>query len=122
MISTRPSDAVGSVISSDGTGIGYRQMGDGPGLILVHGGMQSTQNLTKLARALCHRFTVYLPDRRGRGLSVNRANARRRGLLRRYACTGGKDGCHEYFWLKFRRAGLTLVGTQDAGNSQGSCL
>jgi len=69
MISTRPSDAVGSVISSDGTGIGYRQMGDGPGLILVHGGMQSSQNLTKLVRALCHRFTVYLPDRRGRGLS-----------------------------------------------------
>jgi pimeloyl-ACP methyl ester carboxylesterase len=69
MISTRQSDTVDSVVSSDGTVIGYRQMGAGPGLILVHGGMQLSQNLMKLASALCHRFTVYIPDRRGRGLS-----------------------------------------------------
>jgi pimeloyl-ACP methyl ester carboxylesterase len=59
----------GSVASKDGTAIGYRQMGQGPGLILVHGGMQASQNLMKLAVALSDAFTVYMPDRRGRGLS-----------------------------------------------------
>lgn len=57
------------VISKDGTIIGYRQMGRGPGLILVHGAMMSSQNFTKLAEALSDVFTVYIPDRRGRGLS-----------------------------------------------------
>ncbi|MGD0966538.1 MAG: hypothetical protein ABSA57_21950 [Candidatus Acidiferrales bacterium] len=38
----------GSVTSKDGTIIGYRQLGLGPGLILVHGGMQTSQNLMKL--------------------------------------------------------------------------
>lgn len=59
----------GSVISTDGTVIGYRQFGRGPGLILVHGGMMASQNFTKLASTLSDRFTVYVPDRRGRGLS-----------------------------------------------------
>ena len=59
----------GSVTSSDGTIIGYRQFGHGPGLILVHGGMMASQNFTKLASALADNFTVYVPDRRGRGLS-----------------------------------------------------
>lgn len=58
----------GTVGSADGTTIGYRELGSGPGVILVHGGMQAAQNLMKLARALPG-FTVYLPDRRGRGLS-----------------------------------------------------
>ena len=59
----------GSVTSRDGTIIGYRQVGHGPGVIAVHGGMQAAQNLMKLAWALADSFTVYLPDRRGRGLS-----------------------------------------------------
>jgi pimeloyl-ACP methyl ester carboxylesterase len=59
----------GSVTSCDGTTIGYRRLGHGPGLIAVHGGMQAAQNLMKLAEALADSFTVYLPDRRGRGLS-----------------------------------------------------
>lgn len=58
-----------TVLSSDGTTIGYRQTGRGPGLILVHGAMQSSRNFTKLAAALSDAFTVYVPDRRGRGLS-----------------------------------------------------
>lgn len=57
------------VVSADGTKIGYRQIGSGSGLILVHGGMQTSQNFTKLAMALSDVFTVYVPDRRGRGLS-----------------------------------------------------
>ena len=59
----------GSVTSKDETVIGYRQMGNGPGIILLHGGGKSSQTLMKLGRALSDEFTVYIPDRRGRGLS-----------------------------------------------------
>jgi pimeloyl-ACP methyl ester carboxylesterase len=44
-------------------------MGSGAGLILVHGGMQSSQSFMALGKALANEFTVYIPDRRGRGLS-----------------------------------------------------
>jgi pimeloyl-ACP methyl ester carboxylesterase len=64
-----PAYATGSVTSRDGTVISYRQLGRGPGVIAVHGSMQAAQNLMKLARALADSFTVYLPDRRGRGRS-----------------------------------------------------
>jgi pimeloyl-ACP methyl ester carboxylesterase len=49
--------------------IGYRQLGLGPGVLLIHGGMQAAQNLMKLAEYLSADFKVYVPDRRGRGLS-----------------------------------------------------
>jgi pimeloyl-ACP methyl ester carboxylesterase len=64
-----PRYAKDSVRSSDGTVIGYRQLGRGPGLILVHGGMKSSQHFMKLAEILSDAFTIYVPDRRGRGLS-----------------------------------------------------
>jgi pimeloyl-ACP methyl ester carboxylesterase len=59
----------GSVISKDGTTIGYRQLGRGPGVVVLHGAMESAQSHRQLAEALAATFTVYLPDRRGRGLS-----------------------------------------------------
>lgn len=59
----------GFVTSKDGINIGYRQMGSGPGLILLHGGISSSQYFMKLGAALSDEFTVYIPDRRGRGLS-----------------------------------------------------
>jgi pimeloyl-ACP methyl ester carboxylesterase len=59
----------GSVRSADGTAIGYRRLGSGPSVLLVHGGMQASQNFMKLAAALSAEFTTYVPDRRGRGLS-----------------------------------------------------
>jgi pimeloyl-ACP methyl ester carboxylesterase len=59
----------GSVTSKDGTKIGYRQIGKGPGLILLHGPLSSSQNFMKLGLELSKKFTVYIPDRRGRGLS-----------------------------------------------------
>lgn len=58
-----------SVISKDGTTIGYREMGNGSGIILLHGGINASQHLMKLATLLSDEFTVYIPDRRGRGLS-----------------------------------------------------
>ena len=59
----------GSVVSRDGTPIGYRQFGRGPGIIAIHGAGQAAQNFTRLAEALSDAFTVYVPDRRGRGRS-----------------------------------------------------
>jgi pimeloyl-ACP methyl ester carboxylesterase len=59
----------GTVQSKDGTIIGFKQFGKGEGLILLHGGMQASQNFTELATALSDEFIVYVPDRRGRGLS-----------------------------------------------------
>ena len=58
-----------SVTSKDGTKIGYRQMGSGPGIILLHGGINASQHIMKLGTLLSDEFTVYIPDRRGRGMS-----------------------------------------------------
>ncbi len=59
----------GSVISKDGTRIGYLRVGRGPAVVLLHGSNESARSHTRLALALAEAFTVYLPDRRGRGLS-----------------------------------------------------
>ncbi|KIL42037.1 hypothetical protein SD70_03725 [Gordoniibacillus kamchatkensis] len=53
-------------MSRDGTVIGYRQFGRGPGLVVLHGTMSSAHNHMQLAEALAEAFTVYVPDRRGR--------------------------------------------------------
>jgi len=57
------------IISNDGTKIGYRKIGKGEGLIIVHGTGRNSQSYQKLALALADNFTVYTYDRRGRGLS-----------------------------------------------------
>jgi pimeloyl-ACP methyl ester carboxylesterase len=59
----------GSATSADGTTIGYLRVGTGPAVVLLHGGNESARSHTQLALALAGAFTVYLPDRRGRGLS-----------------------------------------------------
>lgn len=51
------------------TDIRWRAFGGGPKVVLLHGGMQTSANFTKLARSLAADFTVYVPDRRGRGRS-----------------------------------------------------
>jgi pimeloyl-ACP methyl ester carboxylesterase len=58
-----------TVTSPDGTRLAYRQFGSGPGLVLVHGAMESALSHQQLAEALADRFTVTLYDRRGRGAS-----------------------------------------------------
>jgi pimeloyl-ACP methyl ester carboxylesterase len=60
---------LGSLTSRDGTTIGYRRVGVGPGVILLHGSMSSGAHHLELARVLAPTFTVFVPDRRGRGLS-----------------------------------------------------
>jgi pimeloyl-ACP methyl ester carboxylesterase len=59
----------GSVVSRDGTRIGYLRVGRGPAVVLLHGSNESARSHTRLALALADAFTVYMPDRRGRGLS-----------------------------------------------------
>jgi pimeloyl-ACP methyl ester carboxylesterase len=58
-----------SVISKDGTRVGYEQVGQGPGIVLVQGAMGTAANYRELARRLSQNFTVFVPDRRGRGMS-----------------------------------------------------
>jgi pimeloyl-ACP methyl ester carboxylesterase len=58
-----------SVTSKDGTTIGFRQLGHGPGVVILHGGALASQHYMKLGAALAEGFTVYIPDRRGRGLT-----------------------------------------------------
>ena len=59
----------GRVTSRDGTPIGYLKTGHGPAIVIMHGSMESARSHTLLAQALADEFTVYLPDRRGRGMS-----------------------------------------------------
>ena len=66
---TTADPTIETLTSRDGTTIGFRRFGRGPGLILLHGSMSSGAHHTELARLLADAFTVYVPDRRGRGLS-----------------------------------------------------
>ena len=59
----------GHVTSRDGTPIGYLRHGHGPGVVLVQGAMATAHQFRELAAALSPHFTVYSPDRRGRGMS-----------------------------------------------------
>ncbi len=69
MIDTGTSMTSGRVVSRDGTPIGYLKAGRGPAVVILHGSMESARSHTLLAQALAGDFTVYLPDRRGRGMS-----------------------------------------------------
>lgn len=59
----------GTVAAPDGASVGYRATGQGPGIVVLHGAMSSGYNHLQLAAAMATRHTVYLADRRGRGLS-----------------------------------------------------
>jgi pimeloyl-ACP methyl ester carboxylesterase len=58
-----------TITSADGTVVQYRQFGNGPGLVLLHGGMMAAQNFMQLGTLLMNHYTIYIPDRRGRGQS-----------------------------------------------------
>ncbi|MEV6968266.1 alpha/beta hydrolase [Hamadaea sp. NPDC051192] len=63
-----------STISADGTVIGYRRLGSGPPVLVLHGSMQAAQHMMRLAYALADDFTVDVVDRRGRGDSGPHGN------------------------------------------------
>lgn len=59
-----------TVISPDGTCIGYQSVGAGPPLLLVHGSTGTRARWSSVMPALARRYTVHAMDRRGRGLSI----------------------------------------------------
>lgn len=63
-----------AVTSKDGTPIAFERSGSGPALILVDGALCSRAlgPAPKLAPLLARHFSVYMYDRRGRGMSGNR--------------------------------------------------
>jgi pimeloyl-ACP methyl ester carboxylesterase len=64
-----PPYTTGTLTSADGTTIGYRKLGGGPGVVLLSAGFLAAQHYMGLAEALSDAFTVYVMDRRGRELS-----------------------------------------------------
>ncbi|MGY1781314.1 alpha/beta fold hydrolase [Geodermatophilus sp. SYSU D01036] len=56
-------------VSPDGTAIGFRRSGHGPGLLLVHGTSADASRWEPLLPLLEPAVTVYAVDRRGRGAS-----------------------------------------------------
>jgi pimeloyl-ACP methyl ester carboxylesterase len=55
--------------SSDGTTIGWRQLGTGPAIVVTHGAISTGEPWLPVAHALADEYTMLLVDRRGRGLS-----------------------------------------------------
>jgi alpha-beta hydrolase superfamily lysophospholipase len=72
---TGTTDVAASVLTShvttstDGTPIEYFSTGTGPGIVIVHGTMQSAASQSELAGLLSGTFTVHVMNRRGRGRS-----------------------------------------------------
>lgn len=62
-----------STVAQDGTTIGYHRVGAGPPVVLLHGGFSTADDWGAVAHLLSRRRTVYVPDRRQRGLSGPRA-------------------------------------------------
>jgi pimeloyl-ACP methyl ester carboxylesterase len=58
-----------AVTSKDGTRVGYQSIGHGTGIIFVQGTLGTIENFTQLAQELADSFTIYLAERRGRGIS-----------------------------------------------------
>ena len=58
-----------TVISRDGTPIGYELRGHGPPLVMVHGSAVDHTRWGGVVHALAEHFTLHMMDRRGRGKS-----------------------------------------------------
>lgn len=65
----RPNFDTRSVVSQDGTTVGYLQQGSGPPVVLVQGAMADVHAYRTLAGVLAASFTVISAERRGRGIS-----------------------------------------------------
>ncbi|KRE63812.1 hydrolase [Arthrobacter sp. Soil736] len=60
-----------TVESFDGTLIGFRKLGSGSPIVLVHGSISTGEQWLAVAEQLAGANTVYIMDRRGRGLSAD---------------------------------------------------
>jgi pimeloyl-ACP methyl ester carboxylesterase len=65
----------GSVVSADGTEIGYSRFGEGSPIVICHGTLSLAEDWTAFARELGASNAVYLYDRRGRGRSPDTGKA-----------------------------------------------
>jgi pimeloyl-ACP methyl ester carboxylesterase len=91
-------DTANCVSSKDGTSIGYHQLGRGPGVVMLHGAMESARSHTRLAEALADAFTVYLPERRGHNLGDPfRTNYSMRKEVEDLDSLLAKTGAHNVF-------------------------
>jgi len=61
--------AEGAVCSADGTRIGFRRLGSGPGVVFVHGSVSTHTDWMPVAKLLADHFTCFAIDRRGRAKS-----------------------------------------------------
>ena len=59
----------GTVVSADGTAIGYSRFGEGDPVVVCHGALTVADDWAAFARELGATNSVYLYDRRGRGRS-----------------------------------------------------
>ena len=65
-------DRIHRAVSADGTQIAGRVVGQGPPLVLIHGGLHDGETAWEgLVPHLYDRFTCYLPSWRGHGLSAD---------------------------------------------------
>lgn len=62
-----------SVVSPDGTVLGFETLGAGPPLVLVHGTGADRHRWAPVRELLAERYRVHVLDRRGRGLSAGEA-------------------------------------------------
>jgi pimeloyl-ACP methyl ester carboxylesterase len=63
-----------TTISADGTLIGYRKLGNGTPVVILHGSISTGDDWVPVAAQLAEHHTVYVVDRRGRGLSGDHPN------------------------------------------------
>jgi pimeloyl-ACP methyl ester carboxylesterase len=64
-----------TVTVADGTAIGWRTTGCGPGIVVVHGGATSSVEYAAFGSLLGEQYECFLVDRRGRGLSGSQGPA-----------------------------------------------
>ena len=65
--SRQPGSTIQTVTSADGTSITFERHGRGPPLVLLHGSSGTRRSWDALRPHLTDSFTLYVPDRRGRG-------------------------------------------------------
>lgn len=54
-------------VELNGVNTWYDQRGDGPPVVLLHGGLTDSRDFAGNLDALAPAFTVYMPERRGHG-------------------------------------------------------
>ncbi|WP_307851342.1 alpha/beta fold hydrolase [Nocardiopsis sp. MG754419] len=86
--------------TDDGVRLGYRRLGQGPPVLLWHGGLITSHHLMVLAGHLARAgFEVWVPDRRGRGLSGGVAPRRVGPAARDVAALVEHTGARRLFGL-----------------------